>query len=112
MLEPRPERTLALPLSPGQMPVHYAPRTPAYHVGSLEELAGFALPENFALIVIGEHRGARELPGSAQFVLESPDGGLAGALRRACTAAMRSRRPRSSWCFRPTSPNGGPCATA
>ena len=44
------------------MPVHYAPRTPAYHVSSLEELAAVALTrKHLALIVIGEHSGAGTL---------------------------------------------------
>jgi L-threonylcarbamoyladenylate synthase len=68
-----PGERVAIPSSPGQMPVHYAPRTPAYHVSSLQELAGLALPQDLALIVIGEHAGLGNLPASGQFVLESPE---------------------------------------
>jgi L-threonylcarbamoyladenylate synthase len=64
---------VARPMSPGQMPVHYAPRTPAYHVDSLEELARLGVPEGIALILIGERSGEGTLPVSNQFVLESPE---------------------------------------
>jgi L-threonylcarbamoyladenylate synthase len=73
VLELAPNERVARPLSPGQMLVHYAPRTPAYHVGSIGELAGAALPEDLALILFGEHPGAGTLPHSPQFVLESPE---------------------------------------
>ena len=64
--------SVLLPASPGQMPIHYAPRTPAYHVGSLEELAGFDT-KGFALIVIGDHPIAATHSAPLQFVLESPE---------------------------------------
>jgi L-threonylcarbamoyladenylate synthase len=73
VLDHIPGELVARPSSPGQMPVHYAPRTPAYHVGSLAELMGFYDPEATALIVIGEHAGADTLPVSARFVLETPE---------------------------------------
>jgi L-threonylcarbamoyladenylate synthase len=60
------------PSSPGQMPVHYAPRTPTYHVSSLEELAGSNAHE-FALIVLGEHNRAATHLQADQFRLESPE---------------------------------------
>jgi L-threonylcarbamoyladenylate synthase len=45
----------ARPRSPGQMPIHYAPRTPAFrteHHGGLGELGPC---ENIAVLVIGDH---------------------------------------------------------
>jgi L-threonylcarbamoyladenylate synthase len=73
VLDHNPTERVALPASPGQMPVHYAPRTPAYHVSTLNELIGLGDPEATALIVIGEHSGGDALRVSAQFVLESPE---------------------------------------
>ncbi len=63
----------ALPMSPGQMPVHYAPRTPAYYVASVDELEGVNQSEALALIVIGKHSGAGALTGSAEYVLDTPE---------------------------------------
>jgi L-threonylcarbamoyladenylate synthase len=60
------------PSSPGQMPVHYAPRTPTYHVSSLEELAGSNAQE-FSLIVLGDHERAGMHLQADQFRLESPE---------------------------------------
>jgi L-threonylcarbamoyladenylate synthase len=73
VLDQAPGDHAALPMSPGQLPVHYAPRTPAYHVSSLEELAGLGDPDSFAMIVMGKHSSASSLPRSAQFVLETPE---------------------------------------
>jgi len=72
VLEQPPEAPLTLPMSPGQMPVHYAPQTPAYHADTLEELSRFTLPGDFALIVIGDHPPADTCPAADQFRLESP----------------------------------------
>jgi L-threonylcarbamoyladenylate synthase len=71
VFEEAPGASVLVPSSPGQMPVHYAPRTPAYHVGALEELGGFDT-KDFALIVIGDHRFAGHRMAAEQFVLESP----------------------------------------
>ncbi len=73
VLDLEPRESPARPASPGQMPVHYAPRTPAYHVASLDDLAGLEDRESIALIVIGEHSGTAALHVPAQFVLESPE---------------------------------------
>jgi L-threonylcarbamoyladenylate synthase len=73
VLDQAPREHAALPMSPGQMPVHYAPRTPAYHARSLDELGGLANPEALALIVIGEHSSTGVLAGSADFVLDTPE---------------------------------------
>ena len=111
VLELAPSERVALPLSPGQMPVHYAPRTPAYHVGSFAELARFTLPEDLALIVIGEHPGAGSLPVSPQFVLESPESAsraLYDVLHR-CDALAKMA---IIVVLPPDEPEWRPCATA
>ena len=41
--------------SPGMLDVHYAPRTPALRVGSVEDLVKFSWPEHAALLVVGRH---------------------------------------------------------
>ncbi|HWE40800.1 MAG TPA: L-threonylcarbamoyladenylate synthase [Isosphaeraceae bacterium] len=48
----RPRATSA-PSSPGQLSIHYAPRTPAVSIGP-ERLATFAWPPRFALLVLGD----------------------------------------------------------
>jgi L-threonylcarbamoyladenylate synthase len=72
VFEQAPGASVRVPASPGQMPVHYAPRTPAFHVSSIEELAGFDT-RNCAVIVIGEHRVLGQLAAPEQFVLETPE---------------------------------------
>jgi L-threonylcarbamoyladenylate synthase len=72
VLEGAEGASVGQPASPGQMPVHYAPRTPAYHVGSLEELAGLAT-HDYALIMIGDHDGAGKYQQVDLFRLESPE---------------------------------------
>jgi L-threonylcarbamoyladenylate synthase len=58
--------------SPGQMPVHYAPRTPSFRVDTEDELHGFGSQESIALVSLG--RRAHRAPSSAvaHFELESP----------------------------------------
>jgi L-threonylcarbamoyladenylate synthase len=43
------------PASPGQMPVHYAPRTPALRVDAASDLVCIAWPRHAALVVVGPH---------------------------------------------------------
>jgi L-threonylcarbamoyladenylate synthase len=58
--------------SPGQMAVHYAPRSPSFRVDSLVELEHICHWENAALVVIGEH-DVSSVPGTAsRFDLDSP----------------------------------------
>jgi L-threonylcarbamoyladenylate synthase len=45
------------PSSPGQMPVHYAPRTPAYRVESVDQLEQVADLSETAVALFGEHAG-------------------------------------------------------
>jgi L-threonylcarbamoyladenylate synthase len=70
VLEQAPGAIVLVPTSPGQMPVHYAPLTPAYRVGSLEELTGFDT-KGCALIVVGDHPLVGQLAASDRFVLET-----------------------------------------
>jgi L-threonylcarbamoyladenylate synthase len=59
--------------SPGQMPVHYAPVTPAVRVDSSGELGRMGYCENMAVVVIGEHSPFSLSGFTASVVLESPD---------------------------------------
>jgi L-threonylcarbamoyladenylate synthase len=72
VLEQAMRASVARPMSPGQMAVHDAPRTPAYHVDSLEQLAGFDLKADVALILVGKHLTRGQHLAADQFVLESP----------------------------------------
>ena len=100
------------PSSPGQMPVHYAPRTPAFRVDSLEELGRHrSSREHRAWSSIGEHAPVSLSGSPRQFALESPESGLATALRRLAPVRLARRATRSSWSCRPTSPSGRPFAT-
>ncbi len=62
----------ARPSSPGQMPVHYAARTPSFRVETEEELKGILHREKIAVVSLGP-RVDRALPAAhARFTLESP----------------------------------------
>jgi L-threonylcarbamoyladenylate synthase len=60
------------PSSPGQLPVHYSPRTPSYRVEVPKDLAGIPHPEEFILVAIGDGGRSPSLPFAEQFRLESP----------------------------------------
>ncbi|HMF37902.1 MAG TPA: L-threonylcarbamoyladenylate synthase [Isosphaeraceae bacterium] len=61
-----------LPASPGMLDVHYAPRTPALRVDSVEDLAKISWPEQSAVLVLGPAALA-DLPSSLHLVeLEDP----------------------------------------
>jgi L-threonylcarbamoyladenylate synthase len=65
--DPRGPRT-----SPGQMAVHYAPRTRALRVDRADALASFPWPVSAALVVVGRH-DLPSLPSSLhRFDLETP----------------------------------------
>jgi L-threonylcarbamoyladenylate synthase len=92
VLDAAPGASELAPESPGQMSVHYAPRTPAYHVGSLEELARIDMRDS-ALIVVGDHHGTDPDPRGVRFVLDAPDQAarvLYDSLRR-CDALAKAR---------------------
>ena len=59
--------------SPGQLPVHYAPITPAVRVNSSGELGRMGYCENMALVVIGEHSPFSLSGFAASYALETPD---------------------------------------
>jgi L-threonylcarbamoyladenylate synthase len=61
------------PSSPGQLPVHYAPRTPAIRVDSVDDLAGLPQPETIALISFRESPWTHNIPVAQEFRLESPE---------------------------------------
>lgn len=56
-----------LPASPGMLNVHYAPRTPALRVDSVEDLAKISWPKNPALLVLGP-TALPDLPASLHLV--------------------------------------------
>jgi L-threonylcarbamoyladenylate synthase len=62
-----PER----PASPGQMPVHYAPSTPAFHVDHRQRLPDL-MSENAAVIVVGEPRELAGIRFGRVFHLDTP----------------------------------------
>jgi L-threonylcarbamoyladenylate synthase len=51
--------------SPGQLPVHYAPRTPAWGANSSDQLTGVDWPASAALLVFGE-AGLPDMPGDVE----------------------------------------------
>ena len=62
------------PASPGQMPVHYAPRTPTFRVDTADELQGFVPREKIAVVSLGPRAGRPSPAAEAHFALESPGG--------------------------------------
>jgi len=67
-LNEQPER----PTSPGQMPVHYAPRAPAFRVERHELLPG-PTSENVTVILLGEPRELHGIRAGRTFRLETPE---------------------------------------
>ena len=65
-----------LPASPGTLDVHYAPRTPALRVDSVEDLAKISWPEKSALLVLGP-AALPDLP-DALHLVELPEPEAAG----------------------------------
>jgi len=60
------------PMSPGRMPVHYAPSTPAFHVEHGEPIPT-RMPENIAVIVLGEPRELAGIRSVHVFRLDAPE---------------------------------------
>jgi L-threonylcarbamoyladenylate synthase len=60
------------PSSPGQMPVHYAPRTPSFRAATRAELGEMGECESTALVVFGDHATSLLPRFAEQFVLETP----------------------------------------
>jgi L-threonylcarbamoyladenylate synthase len=60
------------PSSPGQLPIHYSPRTPSFRIDSPEELVLIPDLEGIALVSFGERRVSVSLPIAREFRLGSP----------------------------------------
>ena len=54
------------------MPVHYAPRTPAFRIVSSEELSRIPDPAGIAVVSLGQRPEAQGVPVAHEFCLESP----------------------------------------
>jgi L-threonylcarbamoyladenylate synthase len=73
VVEPIVGEPVQQPLSPGQMAIHYAPRTPSFRIERHEKLENLAHRGKLAVVMIGAH-GGPALPVSAtHFKLESPE---------------------------------------
>ncbi len=60
------------PSSPGQMPVHYSPRTPAYRAGTRQEVERLADRDDVAVILFGAGELAANFPPARCLAFESP----------------------------------------
>jgi L-threonylcarbamoyladenylate synthase len=58
---PAAGESVAQPSSPGQMPVHYAPATPSFHVASREELRAVRDSARVAVVSFGEESERLEI---------------------------------------------------
>jgi L-threonylcarbamoyladenylate synthase len=68
----RPVKVDEAPASPGMLPVHYAPRTPALRVDSVDELVRIAPAEGMAILALGRHSLPGSIPSDRSFVLADP----------------------------------------
>ncbi len=60
------------PASPGQLPVHYSPRTPAFRVDSLDELSVISKNEAIAIVSFGDPLFPHDFPSAQEFRMPSP----------------------------------------
>jgi L-threonylcarbamoyladenylate synthase len=60
------------PASPGMLPVHYAPRTPAIRVDSAAELLLLAPAGDTAILALGRHCVPKSISSDRSFVLAGP----------------------------------------
>jgi L-threonylcarbamoyladenylate synthase len=60
------------PSSPGQLPIHYSPRTPAFRVDSPEDLTRVSDLTGVAVVSLGERLPSFPVPFAQEFRLESP----------------------------------------
>ncbi len=67
-----PGHSIERPTSPGQMPVHYAPATPAFRADSIAALDAVAMRGYIAVIIIGESATPALPQFARQVVLETP----------------------------------------
>ena len=58
--------------SPGMLPVHYAPRTLAVRVDSVDHLSRMLLSESTAFLVLGRHVLPESIPADRSLVLTEP----------------------------------------
>jgi L-threonylcarbamoyladenylate synthase len=63
----------AQPASPGQLPVHYAPQTPAFRANSLSEVQGMLVGRDTAVVMLGEAEPLSVRATDRQISLETPD---------------------------------------
>jgi L-threonylcarbamoyladenylate synthase len=85
--------TEARPKSPGQMPVHYAPRTPAFRIETDGGLGGLGRRENIAVLIIGDHETPLLSGYAAAILLRTPyeaTRGLYEALHRCDAVGARA----------------------
>jgi L-threonylcarbamoyladenylate synthase len=61
------------PASPGQLPVHYAPRTPAFRVVALSDAAGILEREDWGVVVLGVPEPVCVAAIDRETWLETPD---------------------------------------
>jgi L-threonylcarbamoyladenylate synthase len=61
------------PASPGQLPVHYAPITPAFRTMAFSELEGRAEREDWAIVILGQPRPPHAQANVRRVWLEMPD---------------------------------------
>jgi L-threonylcarbamoyladenylate synthase len=63
----------AQPASPGQLPVHYAPQTPAFRALALSEVEGMVARRDTAVVVLGDAEPLGEHAQHRWIPLETPD---------------------------------------
>jgi L-threonylcarbamoyladenylate synthase len=68
-----PGDSIHRPASPGQMPVHYAPSTPAFRADSLAELKSIAIRGDIAVVIFGECSTPSLPHFDRQVVLDTPE---------------------------------------
>jgi L-threonylcarbamoyladenylate synthase len=68
-----PGESIERPSSPGQMAIHYAPRSPTFRVDSPLQLRDIPHWQNAALVVIGQHDRSLLPSADSLYELESPD---------------------------------------
>jgi L-threonylcarbamoyladenylate synthase len=71
--EHSPGESIECPSSPGQMAVHYSPRTPAFRIDSLMELEPIRRWDNSALVVVGQPDVSSLPLAAARFALDTPE---------------------------------------
>jgi L-threonylcarbamoyladenylate synthase len=73
LVMPSAGATADQPMSPGQMPVHYSPRTPAFRVDSINELGDLPYLEGSAVLTFGTEPLTLPTRPGREARLESPD---------------------------------------